>query len=72
MEKIKNCLGIAEALYVYKIKKSLSEMKHSAENDDTDNFILKFEQYKEALSSYNLIQQMKTNTQEFLNGNEEN
>jgi hypothetical protein len=73
MEKISNCLDIIESYYIYEIKKNLTQLRSTAEINDIDRFLEKFKEYKDSLSSLNLIQQMKSNTAEFLkekeNGN---
>ena len=68
--KIQTYLDIAESLFVYKVKKGLSDLKVAAEKDDCQEFLAKFEEYKDAISSLNLVQQIKMNTQELSKGND--
>jgi hypothetical protein len=66
MQKINNCLDTAESYYVYRVKSNLLALRKTAESDNFNEFLSVFKQYKDAISSLNLIQQMKSNTQDFL------
>ena len=71
MQKINNCLDAAESFYVYKVKSNLLGLRKSAEADNLNEFLSIFHEYKDSISSLNLIQQMKSNTQDFLKDRED-
>ena len=71
MQKINTYLDAAESYYIYKVKTNLLQLRKSAEDDNFNDFLSIFKQYKDSISSLNLIQQMKSNTQDFLKDKED-